>query len=166
MISSAPIRTNPRIQLPAHTRLEWSEVSLRCRADIASAVNAVMGAMGEQPYSVTDGFAVQQATAETLESIFKKLSGKKRSSPIWLKYIVSPERVQIEIQAPPSEEQPAPEANAHSSGLSRLRPKGSLAKSFMTSVEYRDEGRHVFLTRRRGQGPAVNGPPVGYDFQI
>lgn len=165
MISSAPIRTNPRVQLPAHARLEWSEVSVRCRADIANAVNAVMGAMGEQPYSVTDGFAVQQATAETLESIFK-LAGKKRSTPIWLKYTVSPERVQIEIRAPHTEKQPVPDANALAPGLNRVQTKGSLAKSFMTSVEYRDEGRHVFLTRRRGQGPAVNGPPVGYDFQI
>jgi|GEM_PF-2123253 len=166
MISVSPHTRTPAYRRPvAQPRLDWSEVVLRCRDEIFEAVEEVMASMEHQPFSVTDGIAVHQATTEALENLFQQF-GTESHEPVRLRFAVSPEGVWLELEAqrPAAATEPAaPQAlpePAKSSG------RTSLARSLMTSVEYRDQGRQVLLTRGRGQGSAVTGPPAGYDFQI
>ncbi|HWL10948.1 MAG TPA: hypothetical protein VNQ76_21245 [Planctomicrobium sp.] len=165
MISPISTRTVPRFQVSTQPRLGWSEVALRCRADIPRAVDEVMGSMEAQPFSVTDGFAVQQSTREALETLFTQFR-IALGDTVWLRFVVSPESVWIEIEAPHSHSETTPPDEPVLLGSELSGPRGALIKSFMTSVEYRDQGRRVLLTRSRGRGAAINGPPPGYDFQI
>lgn len=165
MITSTATRTIPRLSQPVHSRLELSEATLRCRADIPAAVADIMSSMGSQPFSATDGFAVQIAASEALESVFKNIQPGE-GNVVQLRFSISPENVWIEINGsrPNSAETVSSEG-----GLSEKKSKNrdtSLVRSLMTSVEYRDQGRHVILSRGRGKGSTVLGPPVGYDFQI
>ncbi len=108
--------------------------------------------MEEQPFSVTDGFAVQMGVTEILEDVFRRL-GENTEATVRLHFQVTPDTVRVDLQV--SQDVEAPRLNTV-----------SLAKSFLTSVEFQDAGRRVLLTRGRGQGSAVKGPPLGYDFQI
>ncbi|WP_437194420.1 hypothetical protein [Planctomicrobium sp. SH527] len=165
MISSTATRTIPRLSQPVHSRLELAEATLRCRDDIPAAIADIMSSMGGQPFSATDGFAVQIAASEALESVFKQIQPGD-GNVVQLRFSTSPEGVWIEINGSRST---SAEAVSGESGLFKQTSANrntSLVRSLMTSVEYRDQGRHVILTRGRGKGSTVLGPPSGYDFQI
>ncbi|SFI64007.1 hypothetical protein [Planctomicrobium piriforme] len=164
MISSRSPRVPVRVSVPNQPRLDWSEVTLRCRDEIPAAVTEVMRSMEGQPFSATDGFAVQLATTEALNSAFSKFV-RSSGNRLQLRFVVSPERVWIEIDAPENCQASSSETTL-STQLPQRDRRVSLVEAYMTYVEYRNEGRQVILSRGRGQGAAVSGPPAGYDFQI
>jgi len=147
------------------SRLDWSEITLRQRKEIPRAIAQVMRSMEGQPYSVTDGFAVQTSATTALERFFDSpaLTG---SGPVRLRFLVSAEEVWIEIDTADSAGSLPGENHAPPVGAGRRRV--SLVEAYMTSVEYRADGRQVTLKRRRGRGASAAQafPPVGYDFQI
>ncbi|WP_437230501.1 ATP-binding protein [Planctomicrobium sp. SH661] len=140
------------------------EQTVCCHADIGFAVASIMSAMGKFPFAPTDGFAVQLAATEGLTQFLEHVQRDDPKGDIRVRTHVTSRYVRIQIETASSgSSQPA----AISERFGSIADSGlQLMRTYMTSVEFRRQGRQVILYRARGQGSAVSGPPIGYDFQI
>jgi len=147
-----------------------AEYNVRCRADVEHVIGAITAAMGRFPFGVSDGLALQWSLTETLEQMLFR-ENEPDAGNLHVQSQVTPAYVRVQI-----DHAPAPWEFSVSdivSELQRPRPAAFVpfiplrfARTYMTSVEIRDEGQRVILYRARGQGNATSSLPVGYDFQI
>jgi serine/threonine-protein kinase RsbW len=146
----------------------WAQCTLHRAAEVPAAVAAVLGQMPRHPFSASDGFAVQLALTEALDNALQHGNRGDPRKSVQLAFRVDPTEVALDIQ----DEGPGFALDSvldprEAVGISNPRGRGIfLMRAYMTSVEYLSGGRRVWLQRVRGQGPAVAGPPPGYDFQI
>lgn len=138
------------------------EHAICCPADVEFAVNSILSTMRSYPFAATDGFAVQMALTQAIQ---QSLESRPENTPhqIQLRTHITISYVRIQIEdvdlasVPGGTRLPALEDNHR---------RFHLARTYMTNVEFRKQGRQIILYRVRGQGSAISGPPIGYDFQI
>jgi len=144
------------------------EHTVRCQKDVEFTIASLMSAMEDFPFAVSDGFAVQIAISEALSNALDQNRAGRIPEEIRVRSHVTPGFVRIHLEdvvgdLDSSDEQSLPGF----ANLALNKGRGlHLMRTYMTSVEFRKNGRQVILYRARGQGSAISGPPLGYDFQI
>lgn len=139
------------------------EHAICCPADVEHAVNSVLSSMRQYPFAASDGFAVQMALTEATQ---QSLEFQPENAPrqLRLRTHITPSYIRIQIE---DVEIPALQGTSRLPAVpEHLDRRFGLARTYMTNVEFRKQGRQIILYRVRGQGSAISGPPIGYDFQI
>lgn len=158
-VDSPPVPVQP----VAPQRPVVLEHAICCSADVEHAVNSILSSMRQYPFAASDGFAVQMALTEAIQ---QSLESQPENAPrqIRLRTHITPSYIRIQIE---DVEIPTLQGTSRPPILpENLNRRFSLARTYMTNVEFRKQGRQIILYRVKGQGSAISGPPIGYDFQI
>ncbi len=129
----------------------WSRFTLQHLSEIRSHVKAILVAMARRDFTVSDGFAVQLATAEALANAIRHGNREQPGKVVHLRYLVLTDHVWVEVEDEGRGFNPADVPDP--TRLENLRRPGGrgmyLMRSYMTRVEFADGGRRVLMQRRR-----------------
>lgn len=145
------------------------EFAVRCPRDVELAVESIITAMGQFPFSVSDGFAVQQAVSQALTLSIDQLSQIRLDHHLRVRIQITSQfvRVQIEDIRGDHDEETIPAVfSRFTNPQEQGSPAMQMLQTYLTTIEVQNQGRQAVLYRAKGHGAAISAPPLGYDFQI